>query len=345
MTPFGSKEAISHFIFPIIAAIAIALLVDQLFEYFVLPLRTDISNSYKVERLVMETHENEIPIFGSSKGRSSFIPDSLHPDVFNYSMEKCNFDVIAFFLEVELQKDKHTPIIIEFNARSFVHNPSHTIDLSTFIPMHGSEEVVDYLAENDRLDKYQLLPGVRYYGSYVGFLRSVSRKVTSKKITNRGGIFMDYYPGDKLLRRFTDSRYKMIEKRAQLEAKEESGVPLTYMEVQILDQLQLGSDFGDDKERLAVFEKMVKDHPEREFIMVFTPHHPSELAGIRNLNRIDSLFNYWNENFENLHALDYSRFELPDSCFKNSSHINLEGARRFCSVLSDDIHYLLYDGN
>ncbi len=329
------------FFYPLVIAAIIALTLDQVFEHFVFPLRTDISNSYKVERLLGETPKDEIPVFGSSKGRSSFIPDSLGENVFNYSMEKCNFDVIFFLLETELAKDKVGPIIIEFNTRSFVHRPDHTIDLATFMPIDKNERVVEYLGENDRLDNFQLLPGVRYYGSYIRYLQSLTRKYTSKKITNRGGIFIDNYPGDRLLKRFTDSRYKMITERERLEAKNESGVPLTYMEVQMLEQLQLGSDFEENKERIAKFEAMAREHPNRDFIMVFTPHHPSELAGVRNMNRVDSLFNYWNSEFENIHAFDYSRFELPDSCFKNSSHINLEGARKFCAVLNDDIEDLL----
>lgn len=341
MTPFGSKKGLKLFIFPLVVAVLIALTIDQLFQHFVLPLRTDISNSYKIERLIAETDSEEIPVFGSSKGRSSFIPDSLGENVFNYSMEKANFDVIFFLLETELAKDKDTPIIIEFNTRSFVHRPDHTIDLSTFMPIQDNQKVIDYLSENDRLDNFQLLPGVRYYGSYIRYLRSLTRKVTSNKITNRGGIFIDYYPGDELLKRFTDSRYKMIEKRIELEDKQASGIPLTYMEVQVLDQLQISSDFAENKDRIAKFEKMAEDHPNRDFIMVFTPHHPSELAGVRNLDKVDSLFNYWNTNISNIHAFDYSTFELPDSCFKNSSHINLEGARRFCDVLNDDIDYLL----
>lgn len=341
MTPFGSTRGLKLFIFPLIMAALVALTVDQVFQHLVLPLRSDISNSYKIERLIGETDPEEIPVFGSSKGRSSFIPDSLGEKVFNYSMEKSNFDVIFFLLKLELAKDKNTPIIIEFNTRSFVHRPDHTIDLSTFMPIHHNQEVIDYLSENDRLDNFQLLPGVRYYGSYIRYLRSLTRKATSDKITNRGGIFIEYYPGDRLLKRFTDSRYKMIENRKLLEDKKASGIPLTYMEVQMLDQLQLGSDFDENKERIQKFENMAKEHPNRDFIMVFTPHHPSELAGVRNLNKVDSLFNHWNTNISNIHAFDYSRFELPDSCFKNSSHINLEGARRFNAVLNDDIDYLL----
>ena len=97
----------------------------------------------------------------------------------------------------------------------------------------------------------------------------------------------------------------------------------------------------ENKERIQKFESMAKNHPNRDFIMVFTPHHPSELAGVRNLEKVDSLFNHWNTDIPNIHAFDYSTFPLPDSCFKNSSHINLEGARRFCAVLNDDIDSLL----
>jgi len=341
MTPFGSTQGLKLVTLTLLLAAVVALTIDQIFQHFVLPQRTDISNSYKIERLLAETDAEEIPVFGSSKGRSSFIPDSLGDNVFNYSMEKANFDVIFFLLETELAKDKDGPIIIEFNTRSFVHRPDHTIDLSTFMPVEDNQTVIDYLDENDRLDDFQLIPGVRYYGSYIRYLRSLTRKVTSNKVTNRGGIFIDYYPGDELLKRFTDSRYKMIEKRAELEGKQASGIPLTYMEVQVLDQLQMNSDFAENKERIAKFETMAKEHPNRDFIMVFTPHHPSELAGVRNMEKVDSLFNYWNTNIPNIHAFDYSHFELPDSCFKNSSHINLEGARRFCAVLNDDIDYLL----
>jgi hypothetical protein len=341
MTPFGSSKGLKLVVVPVVMAIGIALFLDQVFQHLILPNRPEISNSLKVERLLYEDHPEEIPVFGSSKGRSSFIPDSLGENVFNYSMEKCNFDVIFFLLEVELAKDKDTPIIIEFNTRSFVHRPAHTIDLSTFVPVIDDERVSDYLRENGRLDPFQSLPGIRYFGSYIRYLRSMTREFTSKKIINRGGLFIDYYPGDELLERFTGSRYKMIERRNYLEEKEASGVPLTYMEVQTLDHLRVSLDFDENKERIAKFEEMVKENRGRDFIMGFTPHHPSELAGVRNLDKLDSLFNHWNSEIPNLHALDYSDFYLPDSCFKNSSHINLTGARLFCSALKKDLEPLM----
>ena len=109
----------------------------------------------------------------------------------------------------------------------------------------------------------------------------------------------------------------------------------------MLDQLQISLDFAYNKDRIKKFEDMVKAHPNRDILMVFTPHHPSELAGLKNREKLYELMDHWNEDIPNLYAFDYSDFPLPDSCFKNSSHINLEGARRFCAVLNDDIAHLL----
>jgi hypothetical protein len=337
MMPFGSTKALKYFLYPLLGAVIIALSLDQTFEHFVFPYRNTIDNSYKVERLLTKEAPDEIPIFGSSKGRSALIPDSLGKNVFNYSMEKCNFDVISFLLKTELAKDKTTPIIIEFNARSFVHKPSHTIDLATFVPNGEHKSVRDYLKENGRLDKYQMIPGVRYFGSYLRYLRSLSRKVTSKKIISRGGIFMDTYPGDELLNRFTTSRYEMIKRRNRLEEKEASGVPLTYMENQTLEMLQISLDFTFNKGKIEEFEALAKEHPNRDILIVYTPHHPSELKGIKNTEQLHALLNHWRKDIDNIHVFDYSAFPLENDCFKNSSHINLKGARLFCEVLNDEL--------
>lgn len=288
-----------------------------------------------------EYHPHEIPVFGASKARSSFIPDSLGENVYNYAMEKCNFDVIFFLLKLELEKEKDAPIIIEFNSRSFVHRPEHTIDLATFVPLTYDERVVDYLRENGRLDKYQLIPGVRYFGSYVNYLRDLNRSESKNKIINRGGIFLDYYPGDELLTTFMNKRYSMIARRDTLEKKQNSHRTMTLTDKMELSQLQVALNFDEDKKRIHKFETMVKEHPNRNFIIVYTPQHHSEIAGIENYDRIDSLFLHWNEDIPNLYAFNYSKMPLSDSCFKNSSHINLRGARIFSSQLKKDIGFLL----
>lgn len=329
------------FLVPFGIAIIFALALDQVFQRYVLTQETELSNTHKVKMLMEEYHPNEIPVFGASKARSSFIPDTLGKNVYNYAMEKCNFDVIFFLLKLELEKEKDAPIIIEFNHQSFIHRPQHTIDLSTFVPLAYDERVVDYLRENGRLDKYQLIPGIRYFGSYMNYLRDLNRTGTEKKIISRGGFFLDNYPGDELLTTFMNKRYAMVARRDTLEKKQKSRHTMTLTDKLELEQLQLALNFNEDKDRIHKFEAMVHEHPNRDFIIVYTPQHHSEIVGIENYDKIDSLFLHWNEDIPNLYAFNYSKMPLSDSCFKNSSHINLRGARIFSSQLKKDIGFLL----
>ena len=338
---FDSKNGLYYFLLPFVVAIVIALTVDQIFDKYILPRQNKISNVVKIKRLMYELHPEETPVFGSSKARSSLIPDSLGADVFNYGMESCNMDVIFFLLQLELEKDKDAPIIIEFNPRSFLHIPEHTIDISTFTPVLDDERVVEYLEENGRLDKYQTWPGVRYYGSYIGYLRNFLRKRTSDKRINRGGIFMDKFPGEEVFQTLIGLRLNKINRRKELEKMKADGEILTHKEKRELEYLSYFLDFANVPDRIERFNNILREHPNREFIIVFTPHHWSELEGVRNYEEIEELFKTWNEDFDNVTALNYGKFPLPDDHFKNSSHVNIHGARKFCSALIDDVRDII----
>ena len=119
--------------FFIIAFIGVALGMDQVVQRWFI-FNDPASNPSKIRRLVESEDPGEIPVFGSSKGRSAFIPDSLAPTVYNYSMERGNFDIVEFLLETELAKPRKTPVLLEFNHRYFIHAPSYTIDMATFAP-------------------------------------------------------------------------------------------------------------------------------------------------------------------------------------------------------------------
>lgn len=337
-----TKESVFHFFLPFALLVVLAISFDQVFHQFILTKQSKLSNTAKVSRLLLKTPENEVPIFGSSKARSAFIPDSLGSTVFNYGMEKCNFDVIFFLLKIELAKEKKTPIIIEFNPRSFLHAPQYTIDMSTYMPLLHDERVLDFLRENDRIDKYQLLPGVRYYGSYLIYLRNLIRKRNSKRLFNKGGLFMYKYPGDIYFKMLTESRLASVVRRDELYSKaEDPNYRLKKKERVELDYLNYSLNFADDTREILKFEKIVQANADREFLVVFSPQHWSELEGIENEKSMRDLFDRWNSEISNLHAFDYSNFQLPDSCFKNSSHLNIYGARKFSSALQEEIEIYL----
>ncbi|MCD4663747.1 MAG: hypothetical protein K8R68_00655, partial [Bacteroidales bacterium] len=186
--------------------LSLLLFFDYIFIKYII-FSKEYSNQNKLQQLIESENKDEIPIFGSSKARSSFIPDSISPNAFNYGMEKCNFDAVELLLNIECNKDKTTPIILEFNHRFFLHMPDHTINMGTFIPNLKYPVVRDYLEENNKITLRHDLPGFRYFGNYIYYARYyVKEKMGSKKIISRGGNFSDFVPQPKVFNNFVNAR-------------------------------------------------------------------------------------------------------------------------------------------
>ena len=336
------KKIIRHCLIFTVLFLSMLFIADLITEKFLI-YRHEQNNAAKLDQLIHSTDPLQAPIFGSSKARSAFIPDSLGSHFYNYGMEKCNFDVIEFLLELELEKERNSPIIIEFNHRSFVNNPMHTIDVATFIPSIEDKRVQNYLKRNDRYEFYYHLPGFRYYGSYWNYIRSSFREHTGNdKVIDDGGVFISYVAKPDIMKRFVDSRLAKIERYHELTEKKNNPKKVFSKEERMeLKFLTVYLMFDNDKKRIDRFEELVKSAPDRKFFIVYTPQHWSELEGIMNFDEIEALFEHWNNDIPNLYALDYSHMNLADSCFKNSSHINMAGAKLFSQQLNRDIQSIL----
>jgi hypothetical protein len=318
----------------------IALSMDQVFDRFIV-MKEEISNESKLHRLIHNTSTNEIPVFGSSKARSAFIPDSLGADVYNYGMEKCGFDVINFLLSIELSKAKTSPIIIEYNHRSFISSPSHTINMATYVPNLDEERVQLFLKKNDRLETRFLIPGLRYFGLYFQYLRYYFKRNTgSQKIVSRGGNFSNLMLSDEVFQTLVDNRMDMIDTRMKLEHNS------THVEEEIsaggrheLRNLSQYLDFSADSTLVSDFTTMVSDHPERLFVLVYTPQHWSELTGISNLVEMQEFYKTLDGTYDNVKVIDLSQLKIPDSGFKNTAHLNIEGAKIFSAELSKNLGF------
>jgi hypothetical protein len=288
--------------------------------------------------LINSTDPAEIPVFGSSKGRSAFIPDSLGTDVYNYSMERCNFDVVEFLLETELAKPRKGPILLEFNHRFFVHAPHFTIDAATFVPNIGLPGVRKYLDDNDRLENRFLVPGLRYFGATWQYIRKgMDEDGSSSRQSVKGGMFTERAAPPRLLASQVAARMRSIDMRKKLEhAKNDVKEAISAEDRKRLERLNAYLLFSAPKDRVARFEELVASRPDRQFLVAYTPQHWSEVEGIANFGEIQALFNALEQRHPNLHFYDYSRMKLPDSAFKNSSHLNKSGARAFCKAFKHD---------
>lgn len=296
----------------------------------------EYSNQNKVKRLLEEEHLKEIPVFGSSKARSAFVPDTLGENVFNYGMEMSNFDVMEFLLGVELEKPKTTSVIIEFNHRTFVHEPTHTINTATFVPNLDHQVVREYLEKYDRLEWKHEVPGVRFFGSYFYYLRYYLKEhAGNKKIISRGGNFTDLTPPANVFQNFVNSRMKKIARYEELKEKaSDVKQAISVEERRALEYYDEYLRYHSYPKRLALFDSMVSAHPERTFLMVYTPQHWSERKGLTNFNEIEALFQRWEAQHPNLKVFDFSQMPLADDCYKNSTHLNLKGARLFSAAFA-----------
>ncbi|MFZ1665608.1 MAG: hypothetical protein WBO28_02700 [Flavobacteriales bacterium] len=332
--------------FFIIAFWAVALGIDTLMQHWAI-FEDPASNPAKVRQLIQSEDAEEIPVFGSSKGRSSFIPDSLGPTVYNYSMEKCNFDVTEFLMETELAKSRKGAVLIEFNHRFFVHAPDHTIDAATFVPNVGLPGVREYLERNHRFEYRFLVPGLRYFGAVQEYLRKgisgEDEDDETARVSEKGGLFTERAASPKQLASQVAARQRSIAMRIKLEHdKDDVKEAISAEDRYKLKYLNAFLLFSAPKERVDRFEELVASRPDRPILVAFTPQHWSEIEGIANFDEITALFAELEARHPNLHFYDYSHMKLPDTAFKNSSHLNNEGARAFCTALKRDAGQYLH---
>ena len=71
-------------------------------KYIIFPV--DVLGASKVNRILNHQYNNEVPIFGSSRAQSSYFPELIGDDVFNYGIDGFGSNIWLFFLEQELKK-------------------------------------------------------------------------------------------------------------------------------------------------------------------------------------------------------------------------------------------------
>lgn len=312
----------------------LALSFDIVFTKWII-LQSELSNESKVHRLLTYDAPNEIPVFGSSKSRSGFIPDSLGEEVYNYGMEKCGFDVVNFLLEVELSKDKSSPIYIEYNHRSFISSPSHSINAATYVPNIQHPEVETFLTKNDAMEMRYHLPGLRYYGSYVYYLRYFLKgNAGSRKTVSKGGVFTSYQLSERVFTTLVNNRLKMINERSTLEhAANTTEEVISAAGRKKLENLNAYLKFSYSQKLVERFKELAAAHPNRPIYLIQTPRHWSETKGIENLDEMNAFYQAIDDAVANVHVLDFSGLPLLDTDYKNTSHLNLYGAQKFNSAL------------
>lgn len=289
------KRFLLHIFYTALFVFILGFSFSFIFEKYVI-LGSEISGASKVNRIINNQDGNEIVILGSSRAQSNYVPSILGKNYFNYGINGTSSNIWLFFLEEELKKDKNTPIIVNIDPSGFGEGYG---DINNYILNYNQTEKI--LNESQKKYSYRI-PFFKYFGEYDYFFKTfINEKVNFTKVTDRGGMFEK----NAFTREYFD---RLVSKR-----KQEKVI------------------FNNNNLRVNLLKELVSK-TNRKIYIVFSPNHSSLYENITNQNAIDK-FKQEITKFKNVIVFDFNKLSLEDKYFKDTSHLNYEGAVVFSNLL------------
>jgi hypothetical protein len=322
-------------------AILMALMVDSFFHYYAIPNQRHFSNTRKIDRIISEKNPDEIPIFGSSVARRGYYCDSISPDVYNYGMSGSLFNSIYPLMQIEMEKEKETPVILDFDHHTFLYSEYLKLDLSNYVPHIENHFIRDMLEEHGKYDWNFQVPGLRYFGLYMDYTRDFLKpKLETEELINCGGVF--YPPKEKVFLRYLAKREEMIKEKDELVVKKKLSTTLfNNSDARRLNYLEALFTFHPDSTNVAKFETLMRENRHRQFFIVYSPQNWSKIDALVNYDEVIEFLGQLERDNENLKVFDYSLVEYPDSYYRDSGHMNILGAKAFSAMLGRDLRSFL----
>jgi hypothetical protein len=245
-------------------------------------------------------NDDEVPIFGSSKVYYDYIPAEMGINAYNYGLDGASYEVVDTFLQIELAKHKAGPIIIDLKPES-----EHGIgDTSAYIPFIFDSRIRMLLERSDSMVWRYYIPGIRYFGYYDFYAKEfINDRAQLMRKVERGFSYEKYWTFDRI--RLDDA----IRKRRQ--------GPNGY--------------FPDDDQNARLIETIGR-HPERLFLLVYSPVHSSCFTNFQNDEQFTAFKGRLNS-LPNAIVMDFEQTNYPDEWFKDTNHLLYEGAADFSRKL------------
>jgi hypothetical protein len=293
-----STSNFSKFLIKLIFIVSvISFILTKIFEQNII-LKTQTSGAYKINKIINEDLENEIPIFGTSRAKSNYFSSIINKNCFNYGVDGISSKIWIFFLEEELKKNKQKPIIINF-------------DLNGFRNYLGSNSnyIFNYPSIKNLTNQHSFnnnLPLLKYYGYYEYYLTEYLKyKFPLNKIIDKGGVYSNSI--------FSDSDFNF----------------------NIIRRSKLSEFFKIDSNQVKKLFSLI-NATNRKIYFVISPYHKSVLNNYSNLKDAFQFLRLL-EKCENVKVLNYSEVELKDEMFFNTSHLNYNGSQLFSKLLLDSL--------
>jgi hypothetical protein len=287
--------------------VGICCLMDAVFTHTIV-LRDPMSDSERIAHL-FDDNSDTIPIFGSSKAHGHYIPAEMGLSAYNYGMDAGSFEVTDTFLQIELAKNRTTPVIMELE-----YWDTEVIgDEGKFIPFVSDPRIHQLLEHYHAMKWRYYLPAIRYFGYYDEFLRNY----------------------------FTEHMH-------QLKAADgfREDVPLPPFDPVKLGEFvrerraaaKTGYYPNAENNRRLLAE--ITAHPQRLFFLIVSPYHPVFYEHFQNADELAA----WEKQLAalpNVVVFDCGRSDYPDELFLDTLHLRRAGSAEFSRKIGNKIRQAL----
>jgi hypothetical protein len=257
--------------------------------------------AYKINRILTSYNSKEIAIIGSSRAETSFIPELLGPDYFNYGLEGTQENVMLFFIEQECKKNKPTPIIANIDLDGI---NTKSGDLLNYLYNSKDPEVKKLIGN---YEYYHALPFIKYLGQFENYFRFYLNNRTQLTKYAKDGAFI-----------------------------EKITLPKKMLEGLIEYRRTHQDEFKHEEELKNRFFETIRKNSSRQFIFVVPPYHSCYFSNYKNPGDAKAFLNELKA-LKNVRLFDFSGVIYPDSLFINTTHLNYNGARRFTKEFKDSL--------
>lgn len=261
--------------------------------------------AYKINRILTSYNKNEIPIIGSSRAETSFIPELLGTNFFNYGLEGTQENVMLFFIEQECKKQgKTTPVIANIDLDGI---NTKSGDLLNYLYNSKDPEVKKLI---DNYQTYYSIPYIKYLGQFENYFRYYLNNRTQLTKYAKDGAFIE----------------KIV-------------LPKKMLDDLIEFRRTHQDEFKNEEDLKSRFFETLRKYNNRSFIFVVPPYHSCYFSNYRNPEDAKAFLNEL-KSLSNVRVFDFSGVIYPDSLFINTTHLNYNGAMRFTKEFKDSLSTL-----
>ncbi|CAG5079769.1 hypothetical protein [Parvicella tangerina] len=288
------------FIIFCIGSILVLLLLAIAFENTII-FNSSTSGASKFYRILNDNDSQEIPIFGSSRAKRNYMPSVLGEHYYNYGVEGVQDNVVLFFLEEELAKDRETPIIINYDLDGV---NSVIGDIKNYLPFLSNPKVVA-LVKKDMKPHYYV-PYAAYFGHFEAYVKDyLNESLQQTEVADQGAALLKGAVDEATFKKYVKDR-------------DNSTLVVKH-----------------DAELYAKYLELCKS-TDRKVLFVVSPNHVSYTNSIQNNEENLKFFNELKA-IDNVTVINFSSVIYPDKNFFNTTHLNYLGAEVFSYELKDSL--------